>query len=208
MESTRTRASTAEGAQCHKGTAKGLMSEIWAPQTPLWFSPFQTDPETCSFSLGSIQQLHDRVTQLCAEYRALYEQLNIPDVGPRVDWAKILDQKMVTAAGFRCISQILQGQIMSAVACRALRAIVCSAACWDVWGGGSNSTALGRRMILFPPLKTLWSTFLIDSFILRAAGGRAGRGALMWDERIEKVMSSGTLQPCILGFHAAVSVWN
>ncbi|KFR17443.1 Envoplakin, partial [Opisthocomus hoazin] len=41
-----------------------------------------------------IQQLHDRVTQLCAEYRALYEQLNIPDVGPRVDWAGILDQKM------------------------------------------------------------------------------------------------------------------
>ncbi|KFQ14889.1 Envoplakin, partial [Leptosomus discolor] len=40
-----------------------------------------------------IQQLHDRVTQLCAEYRALYEQLNIPDVGPRVDWARILDQK-------------------------------------------------------------------------------------------------------------------
>ncbi|KFU94130.1 Envoplakin, partial [Chaetura pelagica] len=41
-----------------------------------------------------IQQLHDRVTQLCAEYRALYEQLNIPDLGPRVDWARILDQKM------------------------------------------------------------------------------------------------------------------
>ncbi|KFQ80617.1 Envoplakin, partial [Phaethon lepturus] len=41
-----------------------------------------------------IQQLHDRVTQLCAEYRTLYEQLNIPDVGPRVDWARILDQKM------------------------------------------------------------------------------------------------------------------
>ncbi|KFQ92661.1 Envoplakin, partial [Nipponia nippon] len=41
-----------------------------------------------------IQQLHDRVTQLCAEYRALYEQLNVPDVGPRVDWAGILDQKM------------------------------------------------------------------------------------------------------------------
>ncbi|KAM6403301.1 envoplakin-like [Rhynochetos jubatus] len=41
-----------------------------------------------------IQQLHDRVTQLCAEYRALYEQLTIPDVGPRVDWARILDQKM------------------------------------------------------------------------------------------------------------------
>ncbi|XP_014744679.1 PREDICTED: envoplakin isoform X1 [Sturnus vulgaris] len=41
-----------------------------------------------------IQQLHDRVTQLCAEYRALYEQLNIPEMGPRVDWARILDQKM------------------------------------------------------------------------------------------------------------------
>lgn len=76
------------------------------------------------FLLGSIQQLHDRVTQLCAEYRALYEQLNIPDVGPRVDWARILDQKMVTAAGFRCISQLLQGQIRSAIACRALPDIV------------------------------------------------------------------------------------
>jgi len=72
------------------------------------------------FLLGSIQQLHDRVTQLCAEYRALYEQLNIPDVGPRVDWAGILDQKMVTAAGFRYISQLLQGQILSTIACRAL----------------------------------------------------------------------------------------
>nr|XP_013797330.1 PREDICTED: envoplakin [Apteryx mantelli mantelli] len=41
-----------------------------------------------------IQQLHDRVTQQCAEYRGLYEKLNIPDVGPRVDWARILDQKM------------------------------------------------------------------------------------------------------------------
>uniref|UniRef100_A0A8C3L1U4 SH3 domain-containing protein n=1 Tax=Chrysolophus pictus TaxID=9089 RepID=A0A8C3L1U4_CHRPC len=41
-----------------------------------------------------IQQLHERVTQLCAEYRDLYEKLNVPDIGPRVDWAKILDQKM------------------------------------------------------------------------------------------------------------------
>ncbi|KFQ89422.1 Envoplakin, partial [Phoenicopterus ruber ruber] len=46
-----------------------------------------------------IQQLHDRVTQLCTEYRALYEQLNIPDVGPRVDWARILDQKMKQVNG-------------------------------------------------------------------------------------------------------------
>uniref|UniRef100_A0A8V1ANL0 Envoplakin n=1 Tax=Gallus gallus TaxID=9031 RepID=A0A8V1ANL0_CHICK len=41
-----------------------------------------------------IQQLHERVTQLCAEYRDLYEKLNVPDIGPRVDWTKILDQKM------------------------------------------------------------------------------------------------------------------
>ncbi|NWZ89189.1 EVPL protein, partial [Nesospiza acunhae] len=41
-----------------------------------------------------IQQLHERVTQLCAEYRALYEQLNLPELGPRLDWARILDQKM------------------------------------------------------------------------------------------------------------------
>lgn len=47
----------------------------------------------------SIQQLHERVTQLCAEYRALYEQLNLPELGPRLDWARILDQKMVTAPG-------------------------------------------------------------------------------------------------------------
>uniref|UniRef100_A0A8C5U939 Envoplakin n=1 Tax=Malurus cyaneus samueli TaxID=2593467 RepID=A0A8C5U939_9PASS len=49
-----------------------------------------------------IQQLHERVTQLCAEYRALYEQLHVPEVGPRVDWARILDQKMkqVTAGQY------------------------------------------------------------------------------------------------------------
>uniref|UniRef100_A0A8C9EMU2 SH3 domain-containing protein n=1 Tax=Pavo cristatus TaxID=9049 RepID=A0A8C9EMU2_PAVCR len=41
-----------------------------------------------------IQQLHERVTQLCAEYRDLYEKLNVPNIGPRVDWTKILDQKM------------------------------------------------------------------------------------------------------------------
>lgn len=107
---------------------------------PHFGSPLSKLTQTCMpFLLGSIQQLHDRVTQLCAEYRALYEQLNIPDVGPRVDWARILDQKMVTAAGFRCISQHLEGQIMSAVACRSLPAIVCSASCRDIGGGGSNS---------------------------------------------------------------------
>ncbi|KAK2112090.1 hypothetical protein P7K49_011837 [Saguinus oedipus] len=36
-----------------------------------------------------IKQLHERVTQECAEYRALYEKMVLPpDVGPRVDWAR------------------------------------------------------------------------------------------------------------------------
>ncbi|EMP23783.1 Envoplakin [Chelonia mydas] len=41
----------------------------------------------------SIKQLHDRVTHQCAEYRDLYEKLNVPEGGSKVDWAKILDQK-------------------------------------------------------------------------------------------------------------------
>ncbi|OWK15162.1 EVPL [Cervus elaphus hippelaphus] len=41
-----------------------------------------------------IKQLHARVTQECAEYRALYEKMVLPpDVGPRVDWARVLEQK-------------------------------------------------------------------------------------------------------------------
>lgn len=41
-----------------------------------------------------IKQLHERVTQECAEYRALYEKMVLPpDVGPRVDWARVLEQK-------------------------------------------------------------------------------------------------------------------
>ncbi|KAM5273343.1 envoplakin [Ctenodactylus gundi] len=41
-----------------------------------------------------IKQLHDRVTQECAEYRALYEKMVLPpDMGPRVDWARVLEQK-------------------------------------------------------------------------------------------------------------------
>ncbi|XP_033038146.1 envoplakin [Trachypithecus francoisi] len=41
-----------------------------------------------------IKQLHERVTQECAEYRALYEKMALPpDVGPRVDWARVLEQK-------------------------------------------------------------------------------------------------------------------
>lgn len=41
-----------------------------------------------------IKQLHERVTQECAEYRALYEKIVLPpDVGPRVDWTRVLEQK-------------------------------------------------------------------------------------------------------------------
>lgn len=40
---------------------------------------------------------------------------------------------------------------------------------------------------------------------LRTTGGRSGRDTLLWDERMEKVMSSRTLQPYILGFHSARS---
>lgn len=153
------------------------------------------------FLLGSIQQLHDRVMQLCAEYRDLYEKLNIPDVGPRVDWAGILDQKMVTAAVFRCISQLLQGQIMSAIVG------LCQPSCAQHRAGTLRvvEVTLGRRTTLLPPLKTLWRILLIDPFRLRATGGGSGRDALLWDERMEKVMFSRPFQPYILGFHAARS---
>ncbi|XP_063098293.1 envoplakin isoform X2 [Cavia porcellus] len=41
-----------------------------------------------------IKQLHERVTQECADYRALYEKMVLPpDVEPRVDWACVLEQK-------------------------------------------------------------------------------------------------------------------
>nr|XP_021536408.1 envoplakin [Neomonachus schauinslandi] len=41
-----------------------------------------------------IKQLHERVTQECAQYRALYEKIVLPpDVGPRVDWTRVLEQK-------------------------------------------------------------------------------------------------------------------
>ncbi|XP_007958050.1 envoplakin [Orycteropus afer afer] len=41
-----------------------------------------------------IKQLHERVTQECSEYRALYEKMVLPpNMGPRVDWARTLEQK-------------------------------------------------------------------------------------------------------------------
>lgn len=59
--------------------------------------PWRASPAlTWWLLLGSIKQLHERVTQECAEYRALYEKMVLPpDVGPRVDWARVLEQKQV-----------------------------------------------------------------------------------------------------------------
>lgn len=59
--------------------------------------------------LGSIKQLHERVTQECAEYCALYEKMVLPpDVGPRVDWARVLEQKQVGAPLYQRILQDLK----------------------------------------------------------------------------------------------------
>lgn len=61
------------------------------------WGPWRASPAlTWWLLLGSIKQLHERVTQECAEYRALYEKMVLPpDVGPRVDWARVLEQKQV-----------------------------------------------------------------------------------------------------------------
>lgn len=60
----------------------------------------------CPPPLGSIKQLHERVTQECAEYRALYEKIVLPpDVGPRVDWTRVLEQKQVRGSHRRTHSQ-------------------------------------------------------------------------------------------------------
>ncbi|XP_029456324.1 envoplakin [Rhinatrema bivittatum] len=40
-----------------------------------------------------IQQLHERISQECAEYREIYEKFNIPAIGPKVDWPQVLNQK-------------------------------------------------------------------------------------------------------------------
>uniref|UniRef100_A0A8C5R939 SH3 domain-containing protein n=1 Tax=Leptobrachium leishanense TaxID=445787 RepID=A0A8C5R939_9ANUR len=40
-----------------------------------------------------IHQLHDRVSQECAEYRDVYEKLNISPPEPTVNWPQILDNK-------------------------------------------------------------------------------------------------------------------
>ena len=56
----------------------------------------QTQLRPADHFLGSIKQLHERVTQECAEYRALYEKMVLPpDMGPMVDWVRVLEQKQV-----------------------------------------------------------------------------------------------------------------
>lgn len=64
--------------------APGVRGEPWAQLRPV------------GHFLGSIKQLHERVAQECSEYRALYERMVLPpDVGPGVDWARVLEQKQV-----------------------------------------------------------------------------------------------------------------
>uniref|UniRef100_A0A8C5WMJ2 SH3 domain-containing protein n=1 Tax=Leptobrachium leishanense TaxID=445787 RepID=A0A8C5WMJ2_9ANUR len=46
-----------------------------------------------------IHQLHDRVSQECAEYRDVYEKLNISPPEPTVNWPQILDNKKVHLDG-------------------------------------------------------------------------------------------------------------
>ncbi|XP_015675187.1 envoplakin [Protobothrops mucrosquamatus] len=46
-----------------------------------------------------IKQLHVRMTHQCAEYRELYEKFTLSEVGSKVDWAKILEQKQKQVSG-------------------------------------------------------------------------------------------------------------
>ncbi|XP_058021921.1 envoplakin isoform X1 [Ahaetulla prasina] len=46
-----------------------------------------------------IKQLHVRMTHQCAEYRELYEKFTLSEVGSKVDWAKILEQKQKQISG-------------------------------------------------------------------------------------------------------------
>ncbi|XP_069510819.1 envoplakin [Ambystoma mexicanum] len=40
-----------------------------------------------------IRNLHERLSQECSEYRDLYEKFSLPQVGPKVNWQQVLDQK-------------------------------------------------------------------------------------------------------------------
>lgn len=76
----------------------GGSSRSWGPRMEALgvLGEPQTRLRPADHFLGSIKQLHARVTQECAEYRALYEKMVLPpDVGPRVDWARVLEQKQV-----------------------------------------------------------------------------------------------------------------
>ncbi|XP_030064084.1 envoplakin [Microcaecilia unicolor] len=53
----------------------------------------------CEEISKDIQQLHDRVSQECAEYREVYEKFSIPSIGPKVDWPQVLKQKQAEIEG-------------------------------------------------------------------------------------------------------------
>lgn len=42
------------------------------------------------------------MTHQCAEYRELYEKFTLSEVGSKVDWAKILEQKQVRIVAWVC----------------------------------------------------------------------------------------------------------
>lgn len=42
------------------------------------------------------------MTHQCAEYRELYEKFTLSEVGSKVDWAKILEQKQVRVVAWVC----------------------------------------------------------------------------------------------------------
>nr|XP_033817796.1 envoplakin [Geotrypetes seraphini]XP_033817797.1 envoplakin [Geotrypetes seraphini]XP_033817798.1 envoplakin [Geotrypetes seraphini]XP_033817799.1 envoplakin [Geotrypetes seraphini]XP_033817800.1 envoplakin [Geotrypetes seraphini] len=47
----------------------------------------------CEEISKDIQQLHERVSQECTEYREIYEKFSIPSIEPKVDWPQVLNQK-------------------------------------------------------------------------------------------------------------------
>lgn len=67
-----------------------------------WRSPFSNDEILFLLPSKSIKQLHIRMTHQCAEYRELYEKFTLSEVGSKVDWAKILEQKQVRVAAWVC----------------------------------------------------------------------------------------------------------
>ncbi|XP_078510690.1 envoplakin [Lissotriton helveticus] len=40
-----------------------------------------------------IRNLHERLSQECSDYREIYEKFSLPQVGPKVNWHQVLDEK-------------------------------------------------------------------------------------------------------------------